>query len=191
MSKTIIRFKKKTPKLPSWPWLIAVIFIAVCGYVVLGGDISGVTRWVKSATYDTDPPVKRTLKGYATVRDGDTIVLNGETIRLEGIDAFELSQTCGKMTCGLQARSELRRLTLEGPVTCDDIGRDTYDRVLGLCRDATGTDINEAMVLSGYAIAYLYYTDRYEAAQNKAKSQRAGAWAQDFIEPYEYRSRNR
>lgn len=172
-------------------WLLPVAVIAVCGYIVLGGDISGPTQWLSRLTAEPEPVVQRTLKGYAHVRDGDTLVINGESIRLEGIDAFELSQNCGQMACGLQAKQALQNLLLGGPITCDDVGRDTYDRVLGLCRNADGVDINEALVLSGHAIAYLYYTDRYEAAHTQAKEARRGAWAQDFIEPYEHRQNSR
>lgn len=175
----------------NWTWLLAAVFIAVCAYVAFGGDLSALKKITQSLNHEPAPTVYRTLKGHASVQDGDTLSINGETIRLEGIDAFELSQTCGEMTCGTDARDELVKLTEGTVVTCDDVGRDTYDRVLGLCHTASAQDINEALVLSGHAIAYLYYTNRYEAAQKEARSARRGAWAHDFVEPYEYRRQRR
>src|SRR5690349_17264506 len=52
-----------------------------------------------------------TLEGRATVNDGDTITLAGERIRLRGIDAPELDQTCrsseANYACGRRSREAL------------------------------------------------------------------------------------
>jgi endonuclease YncB( thermonuclease family) len=39
-------------------------------------------------------PSSADLAGLATVIDGDTIVVSGERVRLQGIDVPELHQTC-------------------------------------------------------------------------------------------------
>ena len=53
------------------------------------------------------------LTGIATVADGDTIEIYGTRIRLEGIDAVELDQTCQDVNkqswpCGRAALRALR-----------------------------------------------------------------------------------
>jgi hypothetical protein len=56
----------------------------------------------------------QTLTGTATITDGDTIVIGGETIRLQGIDAPETDQICldsrgAVWNCGIDARDRLIR----------------------------------------------------------------------------------
>src|SRR5262245_1181714 len=79
-----------------------------------------------------------TLAGMAHVIDGDTIIVNGTRVRLEGIDAPEAGQTCkrrwvGSWACGSAATAALTRL-LEGKVTsCEPRGLDKYSRTLAVC----------------------------------------------------------
>ena len=54
------------------------------------------------------PDPGQALEGRAAVIDGDTMEINGERIRLQGIDAPEVAQTCSKdsgkpWNCGLEA----------------------------------------------------------------------------------------
>jgi len=76
------------------------------------------------------------LTGTAHVIDGDTIVVAGEHIRLEGIDAPERDQTCqrdGKVwACGSVATQTLRGLIRNREVSCKIVGRDAYGRALGV-----------------------------------------------------------
>ena len=55
-----------------------------------------------------------TLDGQARVIDGDTLVVSGQHIRLDGIDAPETKQVCqrdGDWRCGLAATEDLQALT--------------------------------------------------------------------------------
>ena len=57
------------------------------------------------------------LTGRAQVVDGDTLEINGVRIRLEGIDAPETAQSCGRRwlgqwSCGRSAVTALEELTL-------------------------------------------------------------------------------
>ena len=60
--------------------------------------------------------------GNATAKDGDSLVLNGTEVRLHGIDAPELHQSCngpaGEYPCGREALQELRNL-LDGKTIFD------------------------------------------------------------------------
>ena len=67
------------------------------------------------------------LVGTAHVIDGDTIIVAGEHVRLEGIDAPERNQTCqreGKVwACGSVATQTLRGLIRNQEVLCNVVGR--------------------------------------------------------------------
>lgn len=128
-------------------------------------------------------------RGLAVASDGDSLRLDGRRIRIEGIDAPELDQTCrrGEETwdCGRQARERLRALISDGNVRCRFHGRDRYGRDLGIC-EAGGRDIGREMVLSGHAVSY----GRYEAEEAKAESERRGLWSGEFTTPREWRRTN-
>ena len=92
---------------------------------------------------------RATITGPARVVDGDTIVVGGVRIRLEGIDAPETSQSCatasgGDWPCGRKATAELAHMIGHRSVTCEDRGLDKYRRVLAVCR-AGDIDLNAEM----------------------------------------------
>jgi len=73
------------------------------------------------------PPMRpaETLHGVARVADGDSLVLDGVRIRLQGIDAPELAQTCKNgdivYPCGRQAAAALARLVGDRAITCQSL----------------------------------------------------------------------
>ncbi|NNM72023.1 thermonuclease family protein [Enterovirga aerilata] len=125
------------------------------------------------------------LAGDVRVVDGDTIELGGRRLRIAGIDAPELRQTCERggelYRCGETAREELRRLAGPG-LTCRVAGRDRYARDLAVC-EAGGRDVGAALVSAGLATAY----GRYEAEEREARRRRLGLWAGTFQRPAEWR----
>lgn len=129
------------------------------------------------------------ISGSARIHDGDTLTLQGERIRLTGIDAFEKTQTCERegatYACGREAEVYLRRLTSASGLKCDGTRRDRYDRLLAVCR-AGGVDINREMVSAGWAIAY----GDYGADELSARRNRRGAWRGEFVEPSAWRATN-
>ncbi|MCA1371248.1 thermonuclease family protein [Bradyrhizobium sp. BRP14] len=136
-----------------------------------------------------EPPVTGQLRGSASASDGDSLRIDGRRIRLEGIDAPEIGQTCRRgeavSDCGAEARLRLKAL-IEGATTvCRLHGRDRYGRELGVC-EADGRDIGREMVLSGHAVSYGLYRDEEEAA----RGDKAGLWEGDFIRPQEWRRSN-
>jgi endonuclease YncB( thermonuclease family) len=71
------------------------------------------------------------------VVDGDTLEIAGEKIRLEGIDAPESAQTCGRAkggtwACGREAADALAKLVAQRRVSCQNKGFDKYERMLGI-----------------------------------------------------------
>jgi endonuclease YncB( thermonuclease family) len=125
------------------------------------------------------------VTGTARAIDGDTITVGIVRVRLEGIDAPELDQTCGRGTlgkwllggwsCGKAAASALSRLVDGQTVRCDSRGKDAYGRVLGVC-SVHDLDINAHLVREGLAWAFVKYSQRYVAAENEARAAKRGVW---------------
>lgn len=128
----------------------------------------------------------RTLAGEARVHDGDTITLDGQRMRLKGIDAPEYNQTCQAQgrdyPCGREARKALADLTRGRAVSCDGWEFDKYDRLLVRCR-AGDVDVNDRMVRSGWAISY----GDYRGAEQEAKASQRGIWRGRFEAPRDWR----
>jgi endonuclease YncB( thermonuclease family) len=133
-----------------------------------------------------------TLRGNANIVDGDTIDIAGIPIRLEGIDAPEQQQSCtgdntSTVPCGELATKALARLIGGAPVTCVLLGRDGYDRLLGDC-STEGPSLNAQMVRSGWALAFVKYSQRYVSAEDEARTARAGLWQWQFDKPWDWRA---
>ncbi|GHE67357.1 hypothetical protein GCM10019059_28940 [Camelimonas fluminis] len=126
------------------------------------------------------------LQGRARAVDGDSVRLNGVEIRLAGLDAPELRQTCERngqsWNCGEAARSFLATRLGRADASCRSQGIDRYGRTLAVCSVA-GEDINAALVRDGMAVSYGDY-GREEA---EARAARRGVWAGQFMTPQEWR----
>ena len=75
-------------------------------------------------------------------------------------------------------------------VTCEGLDRDRYERIVAKCR-LDGEDLGEWMVLRGWAVAYIRYSDEYARAEAIAKSRERGIWASEFDMPWDWRQAQR
>lgn len=135
-----------------------------------------------------DQSADRVIRGPFYAIDGDTLSAAGERLRLLGIDAPELDQTCedgrgGRWECGKEARRLLARLTADARAECLGRDRDRYRRLLVRCH-AGAENINAALVRRGLAIA----SGRYAEEQVAARRERQGLWAGDFESPRDWRA---
>ncbi len=133
---------------------------ALVGVVALGVLLAMPTR--ESAA--RAPAGDGDVAGLARVIDGDTLEIAGRHVRLEGIDAPETGQTCGRRLigswrCGSAATDALAKLVAKRRVSCESHGNDKYDRMLGICF-VDGRDINAEMVREGFAWAFVKYSQR-------------------------------
>ena len=97
------------------------------------------------------------------VKDGDTFVLKGHSVRLYGINAPEKNQIGGSA-----ATNYLRQLVKNQIVYCTRNGRDKYGRFLGVCKINNKQDISEIMVKKGYAKPFM--SKKYIAKKYIAKN---------------------
>lgn len=106
--------------------------------------------------------VLRAMPGSAqTITDGDTIRLNGAPIRLYGIDAPELKQSCSDgWPAGRLAATHLQSLIAGRNVSCERRITDHYGRTVAVCRTG-GEDLGAIMVRDGYAWAFVRYSSDY------------------------------
>jgi endonuclease YncB( thermonuclease family) len=132
--------------------------------------------------------------GTAKIIDGDTIVIAGEHVRLQGIDAPETDQTCTaygqQWSCGRSAADWLKEYLRGRKVECVGHARDRYGRLLAVCY-AGGENINDRLVREGWALDYRKYSSDYLAAEAEAKRRSAGLWRGDFVPPWQWRSEHR
>ena len=129
------------------------------------------------------------ITGKPRVVDGDTIHIGKTKIRLHGIDAPEMKQTCrtseGKeQMCGVLAKQALERLVRGQDVVCKGDTRDRYKRLIAVCYVGP-FNIIEQMVVDGWAMAYRKYSTGYVRAEEFAKSRREGLWRGTFEPPWE------
>ena len=146
---------------------------------------------------------EKKITGFAKVIDGDSIKINGINIRLFGIDAFELKQSCENNMfiwghCGKESKKFLEDLIKGQRITCSYREKDRYGRILGICyhgeyfHNDPGLEINGTMVWFGYAIAYKRYSKRYLSLENLAKKRKHGIWRYGFEEtPEQWRRKNK
>lgn len=149
--------------------------------------LSGTTRLVSRTAQDGGG-----LGGIARVVDGDTLVVGETRIRLEGIDAPEPGQTCGRKmlghwACGTEASAALSQLVEGKSLRCETHGTDAYSRTLAVCfLDAQ--DVNAWMVTQGLAWAFVRYSQRYVSHEAQARGRRVGIWQGEATPAWDYRA---
>ncbi|MDE2599064.1 MAG: thermonuclease family protein [Rhodocyclaceae bacterium] len=141
------------------------------------------------------------IKGeVVSISDGDTLtVLDVEhvqhKIRLSGIDAPEKSQPFGQ-----RSKQALAEQVFRKQVTVEWHKQDRYHRTVGRVITADGADSNLRQIELGMAWHYKQYQreqppaerERYNQAEETARSQRIGLWQDMNPEPpWEFRHKKR
>ena len=127
--------------------------------------------------------------GPARAVDGDTLDMLGVRVRLQGIDAPELYQSCTRQdqpwACGEAARAALAGLVAGRRVACTARTRDRYARPVARCT-VDDTDLGARLVETGMAVAF--GQSPYRDAQARARADRRGIWVGAFQMPADYRA---
>lgn len=136
------------------------------------------------------PALAEVVKGRARVIDGDTLDIAGTKLRLHGVDAPELDQTCqgagGDWACGAYARDMLAGIVGAGKLSCDVQETDRYGRGVAVCLRGE-TDVAARLVRDGGATAYIRYSDRYAPAERAARAEGLGIWSGAMQTPEDWR----
>lgn len=149
------------------------------------------TMWATMLALTLPTQAGEVLNGKVIgVTDGDTItvLLAGHDqvkVRLANIDAPEKAQPFGQ-----RSKQALSDLAFGKAIECNQSGLDRYGRTIAVCSVGSMV-INLAMVKSGMAWVYRKYAHdvpEYYAAEDEARRQRLGLWADsDPVPPWEWR----
>ncbi len=143
--------------------------------------------------------------GIPKVVDGDTVHINNFKLRLEGIDAPEMRQTCKKEKlkissvigytfyedyyCGKVSKKNLDGKINGSKIKCVSSSKDRYKRYLATCfKDEV--NLNQWMVRNGHAVAYRRYSKKYILDEDFAKENKLGLWQGKFLNPEKWRKLN-
>lgn len=125
------------------------------------------------------------FSGIAEVQSGNQISVNGTVIRLFGLDTPSPESLCdladGQYHCGIIAWAELIKLADGRDISCDLEAENKDGIPLATCYLGE-RDINEALVLSGWAEARADI-ERYQVDQAEARRARRGLWAERITPP--------
>jgi endonuclease YncB( thermonuclease family) len=127
------------------------------------------------------------------VIDGNTLVVEGQHMRLFGIDAFEPGQTCldrqGRpWHCGTAAQAALAELVQGRAVACVVVTDEPNDGYIARCTGRDGIDLGGYLVRAGLALADPQAGRTYLADQAAAKAAAVGVWGGTFSPPWRWRS---
>lgn len=188
---------RRRPRVWEWGGLSVVLLLAGLAVVGLRTGDPAFPDLGRHAGIGTKPQSLAIVTRFdgppARVTGGDTLKVEGERIRLFGIDAPEGGQTCTgadgrSWPCGAEAAATLRRLVAEagGRVSCVIEVRDAEGWAVATC-EAGGVDLGGAMVQAGLALADRHYSTHYAEEEAEARRHRAGLWAGSFEAPWDWR----
>ena len=132
------------------------------------------------------------ITGKPVAVDGDTIAIGNERIRLYGIVAPRVNQTCtvdGKeWACGQEATFALAFEMAEHWIACKGDQRDEQGRLMAVCTMGP-YDLSALMVRNGWALADRRQSMDYVDEENEARNARRGIWKGGVVPPWAWRKR--
>ena len=174
--------------------LIGGVFLYQSGYwpANFGSGVRVIGRYTEIR--DGNRVIRMAARLNASAIDGDSLRVDGKDIRLLGIDAPELLQTCrderGRdWACGGAAHALLSRIVSRGTVNCVSNAKDRFGRTLARCSAGDIADVGEALVRAGYAIDFM--KGGYGAAEAEARAAKRGIWRGEFEKPRDWRAKHR
>ncbi len=131
------------------------------------------------------------ISSISRVISGDTLTLNGRIVKLFGVAAPDISQTCADGSgrgykCGQQSVSWLSGWLADHEVKCHIINEDEKGLLTGVCMLGP-YDIAAALINAGWAVADTKQTQIYIPYQNQALTNRRGLWQGEFYMPWDWK----
>jgi endonuclease YncB( thermonuclease family) len=140
-------------------------------------------------------PAQAEVTGTVNVINANTVEMQGQYIRLFGVDALNINQVCRTKEarlwpCGRQAALALRQAIGGAPLRCEPLTRNSSGHIVAVCRKS-GEDVNAWMVARGWAVADRTSSYDYLGAEQSAQSAGAGIWSSEFVMPAQWRNGKR
>jgi endonuclease YncB( thermonuclease family) len=172
--------------------LFAGVFFGACCAVLFGIGNAPASK-NETLKHQTPLELNLTFSGITKVIDGDSIKVDGNEVRLLGLDAPEYKQTClnadnTEYNCGQISKKFLFNLANDKETTCYYAHKDMYHRFLAKCYIGK-ISINEEIVKNGMAVIYDYKNsdEKMDGLELNAKTAKIGIWQGAFQLPKEYR----
>ena len=142
-----------------------------------------------------EPPADGVVQGRAHVHDGDTFTVSGVKIRLFGVDAPEMDQTCkmpdgSDWACGRWSRDQVREMLKGQELRCVKRVFDKYGRMVARCYLGK-QDLAEMLVRDGIVFSYASFSRDYISVEKTAAVAGRGLWVAKVISPAEFRRQKR
>ncbi|MGD9538508.1 MAG: thermonuclease family protein [Alphaproteobacteria bacterium] len=178
---------------PRFLWrLMALAFAASAPFALHVDDLfAGQPRLAAlTAPGEGEPARAAAISGRAKAIEGDLLEVGGTRVRLFGIDAPEIEQTCRVMIfvwgCGQDAQKMLSALIAEHTVRCVEMARDPNGVPAALC-ETEAAQLNETMVRIGMALASPAEPRSFASEEAAAAREGIGVWRSKFDKPWEWR----
>ena len=128
--------------------------------------------------------------GISRVVSGDTLTLNNRVVKLFGVAAPDISQTCADASgrgykCGQQAIAWLSSWLADNEIKCYVLGQDDRGVLTAACMLGP-YDIGAALINAGWAVADTRQTQVYVPYQNQALTNKRGLWQGEFYMPWDW-----
>lgn len=154
--------------------------------VTLGGSAAAAFLFA----FDSGPAADPAISGAARALDGRTLVVAGQVVHLQDIEAPPAALICRdggwEYKCGEDSRKALEQLVANRQVDCTP-SPSANGALIAQCRSEQGVDVAAAMVEAGWAIADLRRSSRYFPQQATAQNESRGLWRNNFAYPEQWR----
>jgi len=127
-----------------------------------------------------------------SVVKADTFRAQGYIVKLYGVAAPDLNQTCANRNgasynCGQQAALWLQSWITNNPITCRVMSQNEDGNMVAAC-SLGQYDIGAALVNAGWAVADTREADIYVPYEQNAQNQGNGLWQGKFYKPWDWQA---
>ena len=127
-----------------------------------------------------------------SVVKADTFRAQGYVVKLYGVAAPDLNQTCANRNgasynCGQQAALWLQSWITNNPITCRVMSQNEDGNMVAAC-SLGQYDIGAALVNAGWAVADTREADIYVPYEQNAQNQGNGLWQGKFYKPWDWQA---
>ncbi len=128
------------------------------------------------------------------VASGDLFRVNNVWVRLFGLAAPHINQTCQNKSnrtynCGRIVAQKLKEIVGNDEITCIIQGLDIQGAALSTCTIMQDYDLGVVLVEEGWAVALRNITPVYIPYEDEAHAKKIGLWAGQFQAPWDWMDR--